>query len=84
MSFKGQQGNGIDYTLGGEVINDTVEHVGRFHHIDFYENTHVNTIVSSNMTGNTLNGETFPAGFELRGVFTSITLNNGACIAYRI
>ena len=84
MSFKGHQGNGIDYTLGAEVITDTATHTGRFHHIDFYENTHVNTIVSPNMTGNTLDGETFPAGFELRGVFTSITLNNGACIAYRI
>jgi hypothetical protein len=84
MSFKGHQGNGIDYTLGGEVIHDTVAHVGRFHHIDFYENTQVDTILSPNMTGNTLNDESFPAGFEIRGVFTSIKLKNGACIAYKI
>jgi len=80
MSFKGHQGNGIDYTLGGEVIHDTATHTGRFHHIDFYENT----IVSTNMTGNSLNGESFPAGSELRGLFTSIKLQNGACIAYRV
>jgi len=84
MSFKGHQGNGIDYTLGGEVITDTAAHTGRFHHIDFYETTHIDTIVSTNMTGNTLNGESFPAGFELRGLFTSIRLQNGACIAYRV
>jgi hypothetical protein len=36
------------------------------------------------MTGNSLNGESFPAGSEIRGVFTSIKLQNGACIAYRI
>jgi hypothetical protein len=84
MSFKGHQGNGIDYTVGGEVITDTLEHTGRFHHIDFFENTQIDTIVSPNLTGNTLNGESFPAGSEIRGVFTSIKLQNGACIAYRI
>lgn len=84
MSFKGHQGNGIDYTLGGEVIADTATHTGRFHHIDFYENSQIDTIVSTNMTGNSLNGESFPAGFEIRGVFTSIKLHNGACIAYKV
>jgi len=84
MGIKGHQGNGIDYTLGGEVIHDTVVHVGRFHHIDFYENSQIDTIISTNMTGNTLNGESFPAGSELRGLFTSIKLQNGACIAYRV
>ena len=59
MSFKGHQGGDVDYTLGGEVITDTVAHTGRFNHIDFYENTHIDTIVSTNMTGNSLNGESF-------------------------
>jgi len=36
------------------------------------------------MTGNTLDGETFPADSEIRGVFTSIKLQTGACIAYKI
>jgi len=84
MSFKGHQGNGIDYTLGGEVITDSLEHTGRFHHIDFFENTTIDTIVSTNLTGNSLNGESLPAGSEIRGVFTSIKLQNGACIAYKI
>lgn len=84
MSFKGHQGEGIDYTIGAEVITDTAAHVGRFHHIDFYENTQIDEIVAQNFTGNALAGESFPAGTELRGVFTSIKLQNGACIAYRI
>jgi len=84
MAFKGHQANGIDYTLGAEVIHDTVAHTGRFHHIDFYKNTQIDTIISTNMTGNTLNGESFPAGFELRGLFTSIKLHNGACVAYKV
>jgi len=84
MSFKGHQGGDVDYTLGGEVITDTAVHTGRFHHVDFFENTHIDTIVSTNMTGNTLNGETFSAGSEIRGVFTSIKLQTGACIAYKI
>jgi hypothetical protein len=84
MSFKGHQGNGIDYTLGAEVITDTVAHTGRFHHIDFYESTHITALVATNYTGNSINGESVPAGFELRGVFTSIQLQNGACIAYKI
>jgi len=79
-------GNGtdVDYTVGAEVVADTNAHTGRFSHIDFYENTTIDTLVSENYTGNSLNGETIPAGFHLIGVFTSITLQNGACIAYKI
>lgn len=84
MSMKGHQGGDVDYTIGGEVITDTATHTGRFHHIDFYENSQIHTIVSTNMTGNSLNGESFPAGSELRGLFTSIKLQNGACIAYKV
>ena len=74
----------VDYTVGAEVINDTSVHTGRFRHIDFYENSGINTIVSENYTGNSLNGESIAAGFHLVGVFTSIQLQHGACIAYRI
>lgn len=77
-------GSEVDYTIGAEVITDTAAHTGRFNHIDFYENTTIDTLVSENYTGNSLNGETMPSGFHLIGVFTSITLQNGACIAYRI
>tara|TARA_R100000388_G_C7223302_1_gene150277 strand:+ start:193 stop:429 length:237 start_codon:yes stop_codon:yes gene_type:complete len=72
-----------DYTLGAELITDTAAHTGRFKSIFFYENTQVNT-ASSNLTGNSINSETFPAGSTIYGLFTSITLSSGACLAYKI
>ena len=77
-------GSEVDYTLGAEVITDTATHTGRFNHIDFFENSTISAISSENYTGNSLNGETIPSGFHLIGVFTSIKLQNGACIAYRV
>jgi len=74
----------VDYTVGAELITDTAAHTGRFNHIDFYENSTVTAISAENYTGNTFVGETFPAGFHLVGVFISIQLQNGACVAYRI
>jgi len=72
-----------DFSLGAELITDTSEHTGRFKRIDFKESTQVNT-ATSNLTGNSIDSETFPAGFVLYGVFTSITLSSGACVAYRV
>lgn len=74
----------VDYNIGAEVITDSAVHTGRFKQIDFYENSHITAIASENYTGNSLNGETIPAGFHITGVFTSIQLQNGACIAYKI
>jgi|TARA_R100000734_G_scaffold3060_1_gene2868 hypothetical protein len=72
------------YNVGAEVITDTATHTGRFKRIDFFENTHITTLASENYTGNSLDGESFPVGFIIEGVFTSIKLQNGACIAYRV
>ncbi len=80
----GQGDVGIDYGVGAEVITDTATHTGLFKHIDFYENTTITALTSKNYTGNSLDGETLPSGFHIVGVFTSIQLQNGACIAYRI
>lgn len=74
----------VDYTIGAEVITDTAVHTGRFKHVDFYEQSHITAITTENYTGNSLNGETIPSGFHLTGVITSIQLQNGACIAYKI
>jgi hypothetical protein len=74
----------VDYTIGAEVITDSAVHTGRFRQIDFYKNSKITTIVAQNYTGNSLNDEDIPAGFHLVGVFTSIQLQNGACVAYRI
>ena len=72
-----------DFGVGGELITDTSAHTGRFKRIDFYEATEVSA-ATSNLTGNSIASETFPANFILYGNFTSITLASGACVAYRV
>ena len=72
-----------DYTLGGELITDTAAHTGRFKSIFFKEDTQITT-ASHKYSGNTIDSETFLAGQTIYGLFTSITLSSGACIAYKI
>ena len=72
-----------DYSVGGELITDTAAHTGKFKRIDFYESSQV-TAIASNLTGNAVANETFPAGYTLYGYITSIQLASGACVAYRI
>tara|TARA_Y100001963_G_scaffold150985_1_gene233054 strand:+ start:2464 stop:2700 length:237 start_codon:yes stop_codon:yes gene_type:complete len=72
-----------DYAVGGELITDTSAHTGTFKRLDFYEASEVSA-ASSNLTGNAIANETFPAGYTLYGYFTSVTLASGACVAYRI
>jgi len=74
----------VDYSMGAEVITDTVAHTGTFRHIDFYENSTVTAIVSTNITDNSFAGASIDQGAHLTGYFTSIRLQNGACIAYKI
>ena len=74
----------VDYAVGAEVINDTAAHTGKFLHIDFYEGSTIDTIVSTNVIDNSFSGATVDQGAHLTGYFTSIKLQNGACIAYKI
>lgn len=74
----------VDYAVGAEVINDTAVHTGKFMHIDFYENTTVDEIISTNVIDNSFSGASLDQGAHLTGYFTSIQLQNGACIAYKI
>jgi hypothetical protein len=74
----------IDYAIGAEVITDTAAHTGKFSHIDFYENSTVDAIVSTNVIDNDFAGAAIDSGAHLTGYFTSIKLTNGACIAYKI
>jgi len=74
----------VDYTIGAEVINDTEVHTGKFLYIDFYENSTIAEIVSTNVIDNNFTGATVDSGAHLTGYFTSIQLQNGACIAYKI
>lgn len=74
----------VDYAVGAEVIHDTATHTGKFLHIDFYENSTIDAIVSTNVIDNNFSGATIDQGAHLAGYFTSIRLQNGACIAYKI
>lgn len=74
----------VDYNIGAEVITDTVAHVGKFSHIDFYKSSTVTEIISTNITDNSFAGVSIDQGAHLTGYFTSIQLQNGACIAYKI
>lgn len=80
--------NGIDpaYSIGGDFVNNTDAQTGRWNRIVIAKNnTSFDAITVQNYTGNTLVGESFPAGFELQGVFTAFTLAaSGAVIAYKI
>lgn len=73
----------VDYAIGAEVINDTAVHTGRFSHIDFYESSTISAITSTNIKDNNFTGASLDQGAHLTGYFTSIQLQNGACIAYR-
>lgn len=74
----------IDYAVGAELITDTAVHTGKFSYIDFYENSTIQSIASTNIIDNSFAGASVDSGAHLTGYFTSIQLQNGACIAYRI
>ena len=75
---------GIDYAKGATFIGDTATYTGRWCAIHFTTNTHVDTLVPLNWDGNTISGQSFDSATTLYGVFTSIKLQNGHCIAYKL
>ena len=74
----------IDYSIGAEIINDTAAHTGKFSHISFYESSTIAEILSENVIDNNFAGASVDQSASLDGYFTSIKLQNGACIAYKI
>lgn len=74
--------------FGAEIITNITKRNNKdYYVISFFEQSKIKTIVIKDakgieFTGNSLNGETFPAGYELYGKITSIELETGACIAY--
>ena len=74
----------IDLSAGAEVITDTAAHTGRFCAIYFIEDTTINALTAQNYTGNSVNGEAFRRDATIYGLFTSIQLTSGACIAYNL
>tara|TARA_R100000734_G_scaffold3379_1_gene3133 strand:+ start:504 stop:734 length:231 start_codon:yes stop_codon:yes gene_type:complete len=73
-----------DLSGGFEFISDTNAHTGRFQKIYFKEDSVISAITAKNATGNSLAGETFVAKTYICGIFTSITLTSGACVAYNL
>ena len=75
-------GNG---EFGAYFISDTSEHAaaGNWSAVTFIENTVFATnTASSNWSGDSIIGETFPEGLTIFGDFSVIDLTSGACIAY--
>lgn len=75
---------GIDYAKGATFIGDTTTNTGRWCAIYFTSNATVNSITAQNWDGSTLDGQSFDPGCTFYGVFTSIKLQNGHCVAYKL
>ena len=75
---------GINFSIGATFIGNTTTTTGRWGAIYFTSNAQVDAITAQNWDGSTLAGQSFDAGIVLYGVFTSIKLQNGHCVAYKI
>ena len=75
---------GIDYSVGATFISDSTTHTGRWGAIHFTTNTQIDSITAQNYDGSTLSGQSMSAATTMYGVFTSIKLQNGHCIAYKL
>ena len=74
----------IDYSVGATFVGDTTTRTGRWGAIHFTTNAQIDTIIAQNWDGTTLSGQSFSAATTLYGVFTSIKLQNGHCVAYKL
>ena len=74
------------YSIGADFVSNTTARTGRWNKISILKNnTSFSAITAENWTGNSLVGESLPAGFVIQGVFTAFTLGSGgAVIAYKI
>jgi hypothetical protein len=75
---------GIDYAKGATFIGDSTTRTGRWAAIYFTTNAQIDAIVAQNWDGSTLSGQSMSAATTLYGVFTSIKLQNGHCVAYKL
>lgn len=75
---------GIDYSKGATFFGDSTTRTGRWCAIHFTTNVMVDVIVAQNYDGSTLSGQSFDSATTLYGVFTSIKLQNGHCVAYKL
>lgn len=75
---------GVDYTRGATFIANGTTVTGRFCALHFTSNSQISAITVLNWDGATLVGHQFDANTIIYGVFTSIHLQSGHCIAYRL
>jgi len=76
---------GIDYAKGATFATSTGGAInGRFCALHFTSNSQIQAITVQNWSGASLVGHQFDAGTIIYGVFTSLTLQNGHCIAYKL
>ncbi len=73
-------GNGFS---GGDFIADTSAHDGNWTTIDVVTDVVFDPSTVCNISGLAASSATFPAGKQLFGSFTRITLSSGSIIAYR-
>jgi len=69
--------------VGSNLLNDTSVHTGKWFAITIISDAIFTTLTSSNLTGSTT-GITFPAGIQIYGDFTTITLTSGTVLAYKV
>jgi len=75
---------GIDYSKGATFVDAATTRTGRWCAITFFNNAAITEIISTNYDGESLAGHTPTAGVTIYGVFTSINLSAGHCIAYKL
>ena len=74
------------YSIGANFVNTTDPQTGRWRRIVILKNNSTfAALTAQNWTGNSIVGESLPAGFEISGVLTAFELgNSSAVIAYKI
>lgn len=75
---------GIDYAKGATFVANGTTVDGRFCALHFTSNSQIQTITTQNWDGVTLVGHQFDAGTIIYGVFTSLHLQSGHCVAYKL
>jgi len=74
----------IDYAKGATFVDAATTVTGRWCAITFLNSAAITEIISTNYDGASLVGHTPTAGVTIYGVFTSINLSAGHCIAYKL
>ena len=81
--FKSGEVDNLSLGQAGAVFESgTTAITGDFYCIQFVENS-VFSVLTSNITGDTITGVTFSAGTAIYGRFTAFTLTSGKVLAYK-